>query len=65
MVLTADQLSAADPDRGDRDHENEHGDRGGDQEGPVEANRQRVLVGRVPRGRLSGRPGYPARRRMT
>jgi hypothetical protein len=50
MALAARQVGAADADHGDRDHEDERGDSGGDQEGPVEAGRQRVPVGRFPPG---------------
>jgi len=58
--LAAAQVSAADADHGDRDHRHEQGDRGGDQEGAVEAGRQRVLVSRLPRGSAGGGPGASA-----
>jgi hypothetical protein len=50
-MLAARQVGAATADHGDRDHENERGDRGGDQEGPVEPGRQRVPVCRCPLAR--------------
>jgi enoyl-CoA hydratase/carnithine racemase len=49
--LAAVQVSAADADRGDRDHQEEHRDPRTGQEGAVEAGRQRVLVSRVRHGR--------------
>ena len=44
--LAAGQVSAADADRRDGRHQEEHRDAGGDQEGPVEAGGQGMLVGR-------------------
>src|SRR5580693_6212586 len=45
VVLGAAQVGAPDPDHGDRDDQDEQCDPGGDEEGPVEAGRQRAGVG--------------------
>ena len=72
--LAAAQVSAADADRGDRDHQEEQCDPRGDQEGTVEAGGQRVLVSRLPKGSAGSgamgagvvgdhRPGHGAQHR--